>query len=92
LNTRDYLTVGLKLLGVLFFVLGLVVAAMTLLNFGIQTYQRAFPPGDVLFSAGGSVITLMSAAQPVAYLICGYLLTRKTEWCLKLIGYPPEGA
>ena len=91
MNTRDYLNVGLKLIGVIFFVFGLVVTAMTLLNVGIQTWHRAFPRDDVFLASESFDVTLMGAAQPMVYLVCGFILTRKTEWCLKLIQSPREG-
>lgn len=75
-------------MGVYFFVWGVVGGAMAVLEFGIQTWRRAFPRDDVFLASEGFDITLMTAAQPIIYLVCGFLLARKTEWCLKLIGYP----
>lgn len=91
MNIQNCLNVGLKLLGVYFVVLGLTAAAITVINFAIQSLEAAFQRDDVFYVIEGPVISLISAAQPLAYLVCGFILTRKTEWCLKLIGYPPEG-
>jgi hypothetical protein len=92
LNIRDCLTIGLKLLGVYFIVYGLSMAAMTLLAFGIQTLEPMFNRDGLPYYVDGPVVKLMSAAQPIAFLVLGYLLARRTEWCLKLVGYPPGGA
>jgi hypothetical protein len=92
LQTRDYLYVGVKLIGVYFAVLGITVLTLTLLSFGVQFTQTMFGRDDVLYADHQSpFFILIETLQPIAYLVCAFILTRKTEWCLALIRSPATG-
>lgn len=91
LPTRDYLNIGLKLLGVYFAVLGVTVLAMVLANLTIEGVLPLFQQDEMLHAIEGPVVSAISALQPIAYLVCAFVLTRKTEWCLHLICPPSSG-
>ena len=60
MTPRDWLSTGIKLLGVYFGVLGLT---------GLVTF----------------VTTFAVALQPVACLVCAFVMVKRTEWCLLLV-------
>lgn len=94
MKTREYLNIGLKLIGVYFAVVGITVLAITLVNLGVPIVQDAFQQdnqGAFVHVVEGTTINLISAMQPIAYLVCAFALTRKTDWCLGLLSYPDEG-
>ena len=90
MQTRDYLNIGLKLIGVYFAVLGVTVLALTLITLGIEFVTNAVHSDATDYFGTGATFTVISAMQPIAYLVCGFVLTRRTGWCLDLIGYPPS--
>jgi len=85
LHPRDYLNIGLKLLGAYFAVLGVTVLALTLINLAIQGVWPLFQDDRMVHVVEGQVVSVISAMQPVSYLACAFVLTRKTDWCLELI-------
>ena len=85
MKIRDYLTIGLKLLGFYFAVHGLTAVAVMIVNLAIQiTESEGYSPPT-------ATTRFLSFAQPLAYLICAFILIKRTEWCLKFSGSPPEG-
>ena len=88
--TRDYLYIGLKLNGVYFGVLGVTVLSLTLINLAIQGIMPYFEQEGMLIVYEGTTYSLLGAMQPIAYLVCAFALTRKTDWCLSLIDCHPN--
>jgi len=88
MTKQDWLTVGLKLIGVYFAVLGFTVFCITVISLIIQAFFMDTPPYVVPRS--GEYATLIGALQPVAYIIAAYYLIKKTDWCLEKIGVQTE--
>jgi len=83
MTKTDWLTVGLKLIGVYFAVLGFTVLCIV----GIDLVAEAFSEADpyVAMSLDGRV-TLLRVLQPVAYIIASCVLIWKTDWCVRKLG------
>ncbi len=93
MNKRDWLIVGLKLLGTYFAILGVAILSVTVLNLGIQVVQAAATRrSDVLYLHEGPTVSLLSALQPIAYLVCAFVLLRRTDWCLRKIAPEEPGS
>ncbi len=86
MTNRDYLTIGLKLMGVYFAVLGITILVVSLSNF-----LGSLAPSDLPNDYGsGLTYELIRLMQPIAYLACAFHLVRRTEWCLTLMGIPED--
>jgi len=92
MQTREYLNIGLKLIGVYFAVLGVIVLTMLLVSFAVEIVENLIERDGLSSVVIGPGVTLFQLLQPGVYLVCAFLLTRKTEWCLGQIGYPPPDA
>ena len=82
MSKKDWLTVGLKLIGVFFAVLGFTTLCITIINVVVQFLQLV--DRSVVVVASGYV-TLVGLLQPIAYLLASYVLVKKTDWCLNKI-------
>lgn len=85
MTQREWLTVGIKLIGVYFAVLGamgLVVVGTNLLEQFLSDLQE-YESGFLATRTGG--MTLINVLQPTAYLLGAFALTRRTEWCLRMV-------
>ena len=92
MSKRDWIEVGLKLLGVYFLVLGFTTAILTGIGYVLQeAARRAAWDSDALF-ASGRPLSLLSLAQPFAFLVASFFLVWRTQWCLNKIGMESEDA
>lgn len=90
MTKHDWLTVGLKLLGVYFSVLGVTILSMTVVNLVLHAIEAAISAGSDTLSVSlhpGPMIDLISALQPISYLGCAFVLLRRTDWCLGRIEF-----
>ena len=90
MNRDDWLYVGCKLFGVFFGVQGLLNLAF----YGcyvIEEYARGFQDPSP-FAGPVLPVDLYRITAPVSYLVFAYLLTHRTEWCVRFITPAREGA
>lgn len=87
MRPRDYLWIGLKLVGVMFVVYAVnsgISAASTLAALFLtsisEPYSNTWRPS---FALAGLV-------EAAAYVGCCFVLLRRTDWCLRLIDPPRE--
>lgn len=73
------------MIGVYFGVLGITVLSLALVSCVIQGVMPYFEREGMVNAYEGTTVSLISAMQPIAYLVCAFALTRKTDWCLSLI-------
>lgn len=84
MGAREWLSVGIKLIGVCVIVFGLVGFASML----VQVVM-----GDLLRDEDAFYVDEFGAerwgwlVQLVAQLAIGFVLVKKTEWCVRFIGY-----
>jgi hypothetical protein len=90
MTQRDWLTVGLKLIGAYFAVLGITASVMVGVNILVQgvLIARETARGYSALRMGG--ITFVEALQPLAYLLCAWALLRRTPWCLRIADHTDE--
>jgi len=84
MTKQDWLTVGMKLIGVYFAVIGFTVLCISVISLTVQAFYPYASPYIVARSGGFS--SLLELLQPVAYMIASYYLIKKTDWCLSKIG------
>ena len=87
MSKEDWLTVGLKLIGVFFGVLGFTMLCIIIINVVVDFLQLV--DRSVIIVTSGYV-TLVRVLQPIAYIIASYVLVKKTDWCLNTIGIRTE--
>lgn len=92
MTQRDWLTVGIKLLGVYFAVLGVtaLVIVGTNLVFELVLDSRESASGMHSIRTGG--ISLINVLQPIAYLLCAFALMKRTQGCLRIVDSRKEDA
>jgi len=88
MNKHSWMTVGIKLIGVYFVVLGVIGLLPTGLSYIIEligalfqeegTYARGF--GEILWRGGVGLFRIL------LYLVVGVLLVKWTAWCVKTAG------
>jgi hypothetical protein len=92
MTQRDWLTVGIKLLGVYFAVLGVTALVMVGTNIVVQTFLDARESASEYRSLRTGGITFVEALQPIAYLLCAFALMKWTHWCLRIVDSRREDA
>src|SRR5262245_41609434 len=87
MTKRDWIAVGIKLLGVCFAALG-VVGLVILLSTIASDIVLNFNEPDRVYSTvpHNAELGLISLIQPLAFLLCAFVLTRRTNWCLRMAG------
>jgi hypothetical protein len=87
MTKRDGIALGIKFLGVYFAVLGVVGMVILISTIAADIVSNFLEP-DSEYSAvaHNSALGLVSLIQPLAYLGCAFMLTRRTDWCLRMAG------
>ena len=83
MSIKEWVTIGIKLLGVYFSVLAFTSLALSLIH--LAGSAIGIGPGTLVMDQGLIPLS-MQFAQPAAYIIASYVLIKKTEWCLEKIG------
>lgn len=87
MNKNDWLFVGLKLVGVYFFVTGAIGLLAILISFVYSLQQQEMANPAVY---GYFAIQWLQILQPAIYLACATVLIRRTDWCLRFV-CPEDG-
>lgn len=83
MNRDDWISVGLKLIGVYLGVQGVV----TLISYGIYVIEEYARRMEMMnpFNDYMLPINLFRMSTPVVYFLLAYLLTHRTQWCMEFI-------
>jgi hypothetical protein len=84
MTQRDWLTVGIKLIGVYFAVLGVTASVMVGTNIVVQAVLHARESASEYRSLSTGGVSFVEVLQPVAYLLCAWALLKRTQWCLRI--------
>lgn len=87
MNRTDYVFVGLKLLGVVFAVYGVISLVAVVAGLIISLQQQ---DARTLNYFEHYPMNWFQYLQPSVYLICGIVLTRWTNWCLRWICFEDQ--
>ena len=90
MSKRDWIEVGLKLIGVYFLVLGFTPAILTVIGYVLQEAARHAAWNSGALFAADRTLSLLSLAQPFAFLVASFFLVWRTQWCLNKIGMELE--
>jgi hypothetical protein len=85
MTQRDWLTVGIKFLGVYFAVLGItgsIIVATNLVFELVLDFQESGSGGHSVRTGG---ISFVNVLQPIAYLVCAFAMIKRTAWCLRFV-------
>ena len=82
MSKSDLIVVGLKLFGIYFFVNG-VIAIVAITAGLILDLQQGELGAPVYWN--DFHVDILSFLQPVIFLVCAYLLVRRTQWCYRII-------
>jgi hypothetical protein len=86
MTQREWLAVGIKFLGIYFAVLG--VTGLIIVGTHLVVDEVMASSSDRTLRVGG--IALVNVLQPLAYLLCAFILTKRTEWCVRMAGLSQE--
>ena len=87
MTKRDWIEVGLKLLGVYFAVTAIATVIGTLVYVFYELEQ--FGVQLAYFDSGGAAYRLLHLLRPIVFAIAACVLLCRTEWCLRKLGCPP---
>ena len=85
MQKQDWIAVGIKLLGIYIAVLALIGAGQVLLGTTVQLLFRNETPFKTIF-----IRLLVGLIQPLVQGAAGWLLLKKSGWCLRKIGLGEE--
>jgi hypothetical protein len=86
MKMRDYLELGLKLLGVYFAVLGIAHTVEAIVSLVFLLPASLWSDFEISTGLYGLSNLAFVAAKPAGYLLCAYLLLRETGRVLRFIG------
>ena len=97
MQKKDWIAVGVKLLGVYYAVLTVVGLGSVVLGLILTIIYRPDAPAGMtkpqyltMFLLGVIRWLLQNLASPVVHGFAAWLLLKKTDWCLKKIGLGEE--
>ena len=85
MTKRDWLTIGIKLLGVYCAIWGFATLSYSIPGFLALLKRLAFVAFGVEVTDHYTSLFHPYAFQPIAYFLVGFLLIRKTNWCVNKI-------
>jgi len=85
MQKQDWVAVGVKLLGVYVSVMALIGAGSILLGTIVQLLFRGETPYKAIF-----IRLFLGLLQPVVQGAIGWLLLKRTDWCLRKAGVGEE--
>jgi len=85
MQKKDWVSVGIKLLGIYISVLALIGAGSVLLGTVVQLLFKGETPFKAIF-----IRLLAGLIQPLVQGAVGWLLLKKSCWCLRKIGLGEE--
>lgn len=85
MQKKDWVAIGIKLLGVYIGVLALIGLGTLLFGTVVQFFFRGDASVNIVF-----IRLLASLIQPLVQCAVAWLLLKRTDWCLRKIGLGEE--
>ncbi len=89
MSKHDWVTVGIKLIGVYFAVLGVTALPTAWLAAMLRLAESVFQRDGVAYGygyGGSTAMGFIGGMQPVLYLGVAFVLIKWTAWCVRMAG------
>ncbi len=91
MNKQEWVTVGIKLIGVYFAVLGATGLPTAWLGTVLRLADSIFQQSEMVYSygygyGGSTAMGFVNGLQPVLYLGVAFVLIKWTGWCVRMVG------